>query len=561
MTSFHCDPVAAYQERYYSDFTAAAGQLFDDAVAASGIDLEENRHLASEIYRLLEQYSNADSCKIRWCALQWILIIAAVVWGGTLWYFAAQDSLPAWHWALFVPAIILMIFLSFGQIIPRITALDKQIAALESAIRSKSDQARGKLAPLFEYFDWKTLPSLVSKILPFLEFDGYLNLNRLADMEANFGQYLPRDDDSSLFAAESGTFFGYPFVLARFLNYESVDKTWYGSLEISWQTQEKDSDGKYYTVTHHETLRASVTRPAPDFYTNSALFTGHHAVPELDFSREPSELSGAEGFWAELSKKRVLKKLHRFAQDLEDSSNYTMMSNRDFEALFHSVDRSCEIAFRQLFTPLAQQNMLKLLNDKSCSFGDDFYYFKQGKGSCIVPQHLEDTPLAAAPFHSGEFDFVKVKEQFRKESTGFFRSVYFTFAPLMTIPLYNEPRAPENIPEAKGISEAEMETAVNYIGGAYFAHPASITHNILRVRKFKRSRDFVSAEVDALGFKGIDRVEYVPVWGGDGREHLVPVEYVEYVPVTKRSVIYAADEEHFQSEKVLCCRRGIAFWC
>lgn len=561
MTTFNCDPVAAYQERYYTDFLSVSENFFDDAVASSGIDLEENRRLASEIYHLRDQYTKADSRKSRWCALQWSLFIIAAVWGCLLWYFAADNKLPAWHWAVYIPVAAVILVLSFWKIIPRITALDKQIAALESAIRSKSDQARGKLAPLFEFFDWKTMQSLVSQVLPFLEFDEYLNLNRLADMEENFENFLPRDDDSSLFAAESGTFYGYPFILARFLNCHIVQKEWFGSLEISWVTREKGSDGKYYTVTHHETLRASITRPAPDFYTNSMLFAGHHAVPNLDFSREPSELSGEEGFWANFNKKRVLKKLHRFAQNLEDSSNYTMMSNRDFEALFHCTDRSCEVGFRQLFTPLAQQMMVKLLNDKSCSYGDDFCYLKEGKCSCIIPQHLEDTPLADAPFNSREFDFVKVKEQFQRETRDFFRSIYFTFAPLLTVPLYNEPRAPEDIPETGGISEAEIETAVNYIGGAHFAHPSSITHNILRVRNFRRFREYVSAEVDALGFRGVDRVEYVPVWGGDGKRHLVPVEYIEYHPVTRKTEIFAVDKEHFALNEALCFRRGIAFWC
>ena len=560
MSEFHCDPIAAYKERLYSDFVSVSENFFDDAVTRSGIDLAQNRRLASEIYRLLDEFCNADSKKSRLAALQWVLSIVVAVWGIVLFCMADQQKVPAWHVGAYLAVLALVLIVSFWKIIPRIRALRKQISALQAVTRAKSALAREKLAPLYEYFDWNTLPSFVSQVLPFLEFDDYLNANRLADMEMNFNQYLPRDDDSSLFAAESGTFYGYPFVLARFLNYHFVEKEWHGSLEISWLATEKDSNGKYHTVTRYQTLHASITRPAPDFYTDSFLFTGHPAVPSLNFSREPSELSGEEGFFANFSKKRVLKKLHRFAQNLEDSSNYTMMSNHDFEALFHCTDRSCEVGFRQLFTPLAQQMMLKLLNDKSCSFGDNFYYIKHGMGSCIIPHHLDDTRIASVPFRSGEFDFVKVKEQFRRESRDFFRSVYFTFAPLLTIPLYNEPRKKENIPEADGVSEAEVETAVNYVGGKFFAHPECITRNILLVRNFRTCGRFSAAEVYALGFKGINRVEYVSVLGGDGKWHNVPVEYVEYVSVTNVTTVLAAKEENAPEKNVLCRRRGIALW-
>ena len=41
--------------------------------------------------------------------------------------------------------------------------------------------------------------------------------------------------------------------------------------------------------------------------------------------------------------------------------------------------------------------------------------------------------------------------------------------------------------------------------------------------------------VTAHGFRGVDRVDYKSVYGGDGHWHDVPVEWVEYLPVKRTS--------------------------
>ena len=53
-----------------------------------------------------------------------------------------------------------------------------------------------------------------------------------------------------------------------------------------------------------------------------------------------------------------------------------MMANRAFEVLFHAVDRDHPIQFRLLFTPLAQEQTVKLLRDREIGYGDDFAFRK-----------------------------------------------------------------------------------------------------------------------------------------------------------------------------------------
>ena len=41
--------------------------------------------------------------------------------------------------------------------------------------------------------------------------------------------------------------------------------------------------------------------------------------------------------------------------------------------------------------------------------------------------------------------------------------------------------------------------------------------------------------VTAYGYRGVDRVDYEEVFGGDGNWHEVPVNWVEYLPVQRTS--------------------------
>ena len=117
---------------------------------------------------------------------------------------------------------------------------------------------------------------------------------------------------------------------------------------------------------------SGVCKPIPVYSEERFLLYGNDAVPGLTFSRSPSSLSGGDGILHSLHKKIVIGGLKDFSRNLEDESQFTLMANHDFEAFFHATDRNNEIDFRLLFTPLAQQQMLKLLKDKKIGFGDDF---------------------------------------------------------------------------------------------------------------------------------------------------------------------------------------------
>ena len=237
-----------------------------------------------------------------------------------------------------------------------------------------------------------------------------------------------------------------------------------------------------------------------------------------------------------------------------------MVANHDFEVLFRTEDRDNEVEFRLLYTPLAQQYMVKLLNDGESGYGDDFAYIKQGTITRIVSEHLNNTSLSEPPFHSGHFDLQEIRKTFLESSAEFFRSIYFSFAPLFLVPVYNEPRL--NAPEEetpRTISASEIEGAASFFG-EYFAPRESVTENIFNVSTLFYDDNVAHAVIESIGFEGIPRTDYVPCIGRDCNIHDVPVEWIEYIPVSRHTPIRIWRTEELPPEiEPLFCRRGFAF--
>ena len=447
------------------------------------------------------------------------------------------------------------------MVVPKIKHLSATLSSLEEKIKLKYACAADALAPLYNAFSWDTFTLLISKVIPQMKFDDFLSVERLADFKQNFGLTIQDEPESTLLGSHSGTFFGYPFIFTEDMNFRWGEKLWCGSRTVSYTVYETDADGKRVARTRTECLTATVTKPCPEFNISRYLFFGHDAAPELSYSREPSSLSGSSGLFAALGRKYRMHKLHKLEQNLTDDSEFTMMSNREFELLYKSENRNHEIGFRLLFTPLAQEYMVKLLKDQSVGYGDDFHLRKSCCVTCLASGHLSGTRIAQAPFSTDLYDLKKIKRLFCSKSGEFFRSIYFSFAPLFLVPIYNEERLrAADTPEKESISESELEGAAAWKSDHYKPEE-SITDNIFNIRNYRRRGNTVSATVEAIGFRGERRVDIVPCLAGNGKSYNVPVEWIEYIPVTCRTPIHACRENKISpGQKILFRRRGLAFW-
>ena len=205
------------------------------------------------------------------------------------------------------------------------------------------------------------------------------------------------------------------------------------------------------------------------------------------------------------------------------------------ETLFNAIDRDHEVEFRLLFTPLAQQEMVKLLNDKEIGYGDNFTFHKQGKVNFVEPNHLAEVEFDGNPQMFKTLELAEARRIFNEFHNDYFKSMYFSFAPIWTIPMYRENRTlPALTENTREVAFWEHEAMANLLGQENFRHPDSITENILKTSAHG-SGSTKNVTVTAYGYEGIARVDVIPMAGGDGNVHGVPVPWTEYIDVSQDS--------------------------
>ena len=64
-------------------------------------------------------------------------------------------------------------------------------------------------------------------------------------------------------------------------------------------------------------------------------------------------------------------------------------------------------------------------------------------------------------------------------------------------------------------------------------HEDSRTEAILKTEFIKAESTADIIGITAYSYETYDRVDFIPVLGGDGRIHAVPVPWIEYLPVMK----------------------------
>ena len=530
------EPLARYRDEFRQKFAALARDRFAELTRQSGVDVEANRAIVGEVRKL---ESNAASASAKKSCCGWLSalgFIGAAVAAAVL--FLAGDSVGGDRQPWFI-GLAAGLLLGIAMI-PLYVSASKRLSDLKAGIAAKKDAAWKQMEPLNDLYTWDLTTSLIEATVPRLSFDPYFTAKRLESLRGQFGWDDSFNDGKSVIFAQSGVINGNPFVFAQYLDMEWGAKTYEGTKEISWTEWEEDSDGKSHMVTKHETLHARVTKPIPVYHEQKLLIYGNDAAPNLSFSREPSGFSGSDiGFFDKMKMKWRLNRLKAYSRNLNDDSDFTLMSNHEFETWFHAKDRDNEVEFRLLFTPVAQPQMLKLMKDDSVGYGDDFAFVKQGKVNMLASRHLSESGIDTDPAQFRSWDYDGAKSFFLAFNENYFKVAYFALAPLLAIPLYQQTRTHEEI--WKGVIDGEEssfwehETLANYLGEGTFAHPDCVTRSILKTSLRKRENGESEVEVTAHGYRGEDRVDYEEVYGSDGNYHDVPVEWTEYLPVHRSS--------------------------
>ena len=545
------EPLTRYRDEFKEKFARLTAEKFEELLKKSGVDEQANRVLVAAIRKLEKIKAQMEKSKVLWNLLCTLLVLAALAGAGAVLFalFTENPEYEAEKIALIsggAAVCAVSLLLVFKWCLPVIKRFEDKIRKQAARISQKKQEAWEQLAPLNELFDWSITAQLIEQTVPRIQLDPFFTEARLQDLEQSFGWDGSFNEHRSVIHAHSGMLNSNPFVLAELRRQEWTSKIYTGHLQISWTETVRDSNGNTRRVRRYETLTATVEKPVPIYLNDKVLIFGNEAAPDLDFSRHPSDLSGADsGLWNSIKRSGRLNKLKKLARNLDDDSDFTMMSNEEFELLFHATDRNHEVQFRLLFTPLAQQQMVELLNDKTIGFGDDFHFIKDNMINIIIARHFDDVSFSHDPAQFRGYEVEHMRRYFRQYNETFFKTLYFALAPLLIVPLYQQTRTRQAIWQQGTENNSscwEHEAIANFYGDDKFNHPDCITQSILKTRSTPPDQNGErQVEVTAYGFRGETRVDFVSVFGGDGRFHSVPVEWVEYLPVEHTSGIVVQD--------------------
>lgn len=524
MHELFLEPLKYYEQHGRAAFEEKTAACFDDLLARSKIDAQANRAEVAAYKSALAQAESVGKRLTRRKVGRVFLILGMI----------AAYALIALHPALAVVSVgltvlgILLLVKKLNPAIRDITAVrDKHLAEAEA----HKAEAERLIAPLLALFD-DTIPySLIEQVIPEFAFERYCSAAVSEELQTKHGFCEFTDTERSAVGTVSGRFLQNPFLYCRRLVHEMREATYEGHLTITWTETYRDSNGKMQTRTRSQVLTAHVTKPKPEFFHQTSLVFGSQAAPDLSFDRTPQHHEKESERALERKVEKGAKKLARKARR-DTAGGFQEMANAEFDVLFGASDRDHEVQFRLMFTPLAQCNLVDLMTSKA-GFGDDFRFEKRKRYNVITSEHAQSRSFSTAPSTYFSFDVDELRLKFFEFQTGFFKSVFFDFAPLFSVPAYVEEPANSLDPiDSDERSVYAHEIMANAIGMSAFAHPESETSAILKTSLSSRSGDTDTVTVSAFSYRTEPRCDYVPVLGGDGRYHNVPVEWREYFPLS-----------------------------
>ena len=507
------DPLTEYINVFRNRFKQVAEETFAELAAEAHVDVEANRDTCRLLYQAENDLSSVKTRRAWWkvgCVLLWLSVMAEVLVA----ILCAEEKEFPLFMTLIVAGTLTTLFLLL-RVHPRLNQLKSEQNEVKTKVNALKKKAWEQMTPLNRLYDWDVLTRMMSKTVPRLEFDPYFTTQRLADLKMTYNWNDSFNSKRSVVYSHSGLINGNPFVICRTKKMQMGTKTYYGKKSISWTTRERGSDGRYRTVHHSEVLKASVTAPYPLYIEKTRLIYGNTAAPDLIFYRKKSGLAGKEDSLSFKWKKYSLRKK---ARNLSNA-DFAMMTNEEFEVAFNTSNRNNNQQFALLFTPLAQESMLKLLENKEDGYGDDFDFHKNKMINTIIPDHMQELNLDMNPSQYRHFDYDKAKVDFYAINARYFRAIYFSLAPLLCVPMYQQIRPLHDIygrDMQRQSSFWEHEALANFWGQQHFKHPSCVTECILKTEQIERNDDSATISVYAYGYRTEQRVTHIRKWGGDG---------------------------------------------
>ena len=550
------EPLKYYESVGEKEHAENVKSHFAKLLGKSKVDADENRKTVKRHEELTEEIGNLSKEISKFKRLRTLLSLGIVL--GIILIFVSISKFSEQIFG----AILLMlagggiiagaIYLLAKKVVPRIKNTDsirsEKLAEDEKVLAEAWEQ----MAPLNALFtDYDTL-RIIEKTIPDFSFDERFTKDqeRLFIEKCDFCDL--ESDETSMVDTLSGKFAGNPFLFGRMLVHEMGECRYHGSLKITWIEVSYDSNGNIRETKKTQVLKASVTKPKPEYNYNTFLAYGCQATPDLSFNRTSVHSERLSEKALERKIKKGESKLHKQAEKaVKKGGSFQEMANSEFDVLFGANDRDNEVQFRVMYTPLAQRNTVALIKDKN-HYGDDFDFHKDKRFNLIVSDHAQhwDMNMSASRYHSYSVD--DSYNKFRSFNINFFKSLFFDFAPIMSVPVYaEEPSASleGEVEHSANYTYYEHEVLVNAADASSFVHSETATDAILKTQTISKEEGIDKIAVTAYSYATCERIDYIPVKGGDGNYHNVPVPWIEYIPLNRTT--HVAIGEAKEGEDIL----------
>ena len=538
----------AYHDKYKEEFNENASNMFDDWVKESNVNVEENRKTAQDYRDAKTNLENIGDRLTKYKGRKKFMIfliifgILAIAVGSFLMYsnFSADEVEFGAVFGGALAAIVVGLALMISMIVvivkkinPLISNTEEEKAKEEAHVKELYNTCLEQLKPLHALFKDSATSQLIQKTVPIIKLDPNFNMRRFDLLSGKYNLKENTSETESTVGIFSGEILGNPFIEERRISQKWGTETYTGSLVIEWTETKYYSDGSSETIHRSQTLTASVEKPIPYYDHFTRLIYANEAAPDLSFTHSPSHAERmSEKELAKLIKKGEKDLQKQEKQALKDGKSFNSMGNVEFEILFGATDRDNDIQFRLLFTPLAQKNMLHLMKTPA-PFGDDFALVKSKMLNFVASEHAQNWNFNINSKEFMIYDIDMCKSAFLKFNNNYFLNLYFELAPIMSIPLYQQHKPHEYIYRdnySRNYTSFESEVLSNALDSSMLS-PGADTQSILKTSLVNKEDGCDNVLITAHYFKGFERVDYVPVRGGDGEYHNVPVPWIEYLPM------------------------------
>jgi hypothetical protein len=542
-------PRELFDTKLKEAYHKSATEYFDNLSKEANVNVEENALHVKEYKKRLEeqkkleqQASSAKGLKV--FVIVMMIILFAV--GFIVMVAGLINASSAWY------LIIVGLVLAGGGVALAVllgTKISKEVKEKERLLemaKKRSEEALrlcyADMAPLNSSFDWNAPCAIMEKATPIIDLDPTFTPERFCYLRDKFGFEEEKDPHTTVLGAISGNIQGNPFIMEKIMTERKGDKTYTGSITITWTTTYRDKNG-VHTQTHSQVLTASIVRPAPFYRTDVRLIYGNEAAPHLHFSRTPKGADKLNEKERDKAAIKGMKKLRSLSEEqLKKGQKHvlTPMGNDHFDVFFGAEDRDNEVEFRLLYTPLAQKNILDLIENPS-PYGDDFVMVKSGMVNSVASAHSQHFDYSANPARFMGYDWNEMKSSFVSYCDSYIQSLFFDLAPLLSVPLYQMHKPHEYIYGgfASNLTSFEHEIMANGMDASCF-RPKKAADDLPLIIKEASSKKVGNADevlLSAYSFIETPMVEYVTKMGGDGHTHSIPVHWIKYDKVSAETLI------------------------